>query len=471
MYLESLAFDLDELLASCASTFALTAESKRIGLVSSIEPDAPRAFVGDPTRIRQILLNLLGNAFKFTSEGNVILRAERLDVQGATEPGQRARVAISVRDTGIGISEEQQKGLFESFTQADSSTTRRFGGTGLGLAISRNLCDLMGGTLHVESRLGEGSCFTLELPLEIARPDAVHLPRLASLEARKVLVVDDDPVLIEVLREQTESWGMEVRLAYDGPDALEALRAAHAEGAPFDLVCLDYEMPTMSGFEVASAMQSDAALRDVPRLLLTAMRTTRPQDELREAGLELVVDKPTSALELRRAFALALGLGRDAAPRKRSPLEGREAFRGIRVLVVEDNRVNAMVARGMLHKLGAQVRVEENGRLAVDAFSAADPPFDLVLMDCELPVMDGYEATVQIRRFEMDEGRTPTPILALSAHVLEETSHRVVACGMNGRINKPVVVTELVSVLEEIAAKRSGWGTRGLPGREASVDD
>ena len=182
---------------------------------------------------------------------------------------------------------------------------------------------------------------------------------------------------------------------------------------------------------------------------LTAMTTTRPRDELRGAGLELVVDKPTSAIGLRRAFAQALGLRVSTGrARKKTQLETRADFQGLRILVAEDNKVNAMVARGMLKKLGPSVVVAENGRLALEAFAAAEPPFDLVLMDCEMPEMDGYEATERIRALERAEGRAATPILALSAHVLDETAHRVVACGMNGRINKPIVVAELVGLLE-----------------------
>lgn len=438
MELDQLDFDLDKLCLECASVFSVTAERKRIELVCSLEPGTPTFIHADPTRLRQILLNLLGNAFKFTNEGLVSLRVHEL----RNTPGIGASehlLRFEVRDTGIGISLAAQENLFTAFCQADSSTSRQFGGTGLGLSISKQLAELMGGEIGVYSELGKGSTFWFTIRCGNAADTFVqeHYIPLSALKNRKVLIVDDSPDFTHVIREQAESWGMRAQVAYFGQQALDMLEQAAHAGEPFELVTLDMNMPGMNGLECARRIHASPLLNGCRCILLTAVRMIPSRGELLAAGIQLAIQKPASARALRQAI-LELLEGRTSplqSPREEpqpNPLQGKH------ILVAEDNTVNQMVIAGMLKKLGVDCTLAGNGAEALQLLRENAARFDLVLMDCEMPDLDGYSATIQFRAFEQQARLPRLPIIALTAHVLQEHQARALQAGMDGHLAKPL---------------------------------
>lgn len=433
--IEHVDFDLDQLCLECASVFSVTAEEKELELLCSLAPGTPTFINSDPTRLRQIILNLMGNAFKFTNTGRVSLRVSEIS---ELSEGKYHRLRFDISDTGIGISKENQEKLFQAFSQADSSVTREYGGTGLGLSISKKLAHLMGGEIGVESTEGEGSCFWFSIDCELA--DATftreNIVSLTSLKGKKLLIVDDSPEFTKVIKEQAESWGMRPTVAYYGEKALQMMRSAHQQGSPFEVVTLDINMPGMSGLECAELMAAAEDIPDCHRILLTAMRHSLSKAELEAKGIALAIQKPASVRTLRQTFmSLFQGTTHDhKTPAKASnqPLQGKQA------LVVEDNTVNQMVVSGMLKKLGIGVTIAANGEDAVKLYQSRHKEFDIILMDCEMPVMDGYEATGHIRKLERGTGIGHIPILALTAHALPEHATKAIRAGMNSHIAKPL---------------------------------
>ncbi len=458
MELEKIDFDLDKLCLECASVFSVTAERKRLELVCSLEPGTPIFVKGDPTRVRQILLNLLGNAFKFTNEGLVSLRVQ--EIKDAAHNGEHL-LRFEVRDTGIGISEKNKETLFQMFTQADSSTSRQFGGTGLGLSISKKLSELMGGEIGVHSKLGEGSTFWFTIRCSNADDAFVrenYVP-VSTLKGRKILIVDDSPEFTHVVKEQVESWGMRAKVAYFGDQALALLEEAAAAGDPFELATLDMNMPGMTGLECAQRMQANPALRQCRSILLTAMRMIPAKEELLAAGIELAMQKPASARALRQALLGLAGSVSATHPHYReepiaSPLQDK------RVLVAEDNSVNQMVIVGMLKKLGVQYTLATNGEIALQKLQDDSAQFDLVLMDCEMPLLDGYTTAQRFREFERQHHLPHTPIIALTAHVLQEHQVKTQQAGMDDHIGKPLEFNTLKEKLVQYLADASTQTTQ-----------
>lgn len=451
MDIESVDVDIDQLCLECASVFSLTAEKKHLELVSSIEPGTPTLIQSDPTRLRQILLNLLGNAFKFTNSGCISLRAFEIKESYSAENGHLLR--FEVKDSGIGITEEQQKKLFTAFAQADKSTSRQFGGTGLGLSISKNLSNLMDGEIGVESEEGKGSTFWFTIRCKAANATFIeeHYIPLSSLKGKRVLLVDDSPEFIEVVREQAESWGMDASVAYYGEQALKMLHAAQEEGRPYALVSFDMNMPGLSGLECAQAMSKDKTLNDVKRLLLTAMRITPEKSVLKNAGIEVAMQKPASATAIRESFLSLLGFngGRAKEGKHQDSTEALSQLEGKHVLIAEDNTVNQMVIKGMLKKLKVSFDIANDGVEALDMIKQQHAQYDAVLMDCEMPNMDGYDATSAIRHWERDNKAPTIPIIALTAHAMKERIDKAIDCGMNGHLTKPVEIEGLRSSLEQ----------------------
>ncbi|RZU47649.1 signal transduction histidine kinase [Fluviicoccus keumensis] len=448
MDIEQIDMDLDNLMLECASVFSLTAEQKRLEFLAFVDTDVPVFINSDPTRIRQILLNLLGNAFKFTQKGQVSLRVHRLAESRAGQPVLRFEVA----DTGVGMDADQQARLFHPFEQADSSTTRRFGGTGLGLSICHHLVGLLGGEIGVRSRPGEGSAFWFTLPVTPASPDFVHdhLVPLTALHDLRILFVDDSPDFANMMMEQAAAWGMKPDFAHSGEDALIKLQAAAARGEPFDIATLDMRMPGMSGMELALWMTTDPVLMKTRRILLTAMRVYPGKEELARAGLSLVIQKPTSASVLRDALLKLLGRQeefRSETDRRSDPGRFREWLGGKHVLVAEDNAVNQMVIVGMLRKLGLTSDVANNGQEALGLYRARPASYDLVLMDCEMPEMDGYAATEAIRQLERERGIPPGVIVALTAHAMREQQQQCLQSGMDDFLTKPLELERLKQLL------------------------
>jgi len=364
--------------------------------------------VGDPGRLRQIVTNLVGNAIKFTATGEVVVEVRRL-----YESETHARFVLSVRDTGIGIPRDRQAAVFQSFTQADGSTTRRYGGTGLGLTICRQLVELMGGTITVESEPGRGSTFRVELTLAKQRNATARVAAPAALHGLRALVVDDNATNRLILCEQLRSWGCRPAEAASGPEAVALLRTA-LDGDPFRLVLLDLQMPDVDGAQVAAAIRAEPRLAGLPLVLLSSMGGLNGAETPRRLGFDAALSKPVCQSTLFETVTAVLA----PAPASRTPVDAAPvAAPGVpaRVLLAEDNAVNRAVLVTMLDRLGCRATTVEDGRQAVEAVLGAGAPWDLVLMDVQMPVMDGLEATAEIRRREAATGFR-TPIVALTAH-------------------------------------------------------
>src|SRR5881396_1310295 len=438
--LESIPFDLPKVVHATATLLAVRAREKHLELTVDVPPDVPHLVRGDPTRLRQVLMNLIGNAIKFTEQGEVDVSAAVV----AYHDG-RTSVRFRVRDTGIGISQEQLATIFDEFTQADVSMTRRYGGTGLGLAISRKLVALMGGRLSVTSEVNRGSEFSFTLRVPVETPTAVAPRQAASLGGRRLLVVDDNETNRRIVRDMLGAEGVAVHEAARADAGLAALRRAAGAGTPFDLAILDAQMPERDGFALATAIRGDPDLAPTRLLILTSAGQRGDGERCRQLGIQAYLTKPIARADLIEAVGTVLagtpsaGGGADLVTRH-SIAESRHA---LRILLAEDNPVNQQVATAMLLKRGHQVDVVSNGREAVEAVAAEG--YDVVLMDIQMPEMDGFEATEEIRA--LLQGRT-LPIIALTAHALSGERERCLARGMSGYLAKPFKAHDLFAAVE-----------------------
>jgi two-component system sensor histidine kinase/response regulator len=430
--LEEIDFALVTIVEEAAELLAETAQAKDLELLAYCSPELPSGLRGDPSRLRQVLLNLVSNAVKFTANGEVVVRA-----QLEAENDDVVTVRFEVSDTGLGIEPAQRQRLFEPFLQADSSTTRKYGGTGLGLAISKQLVDLMGGQIGVESRTGGGSTFWFTLPLRRAVNPVVVLPhRTDELFGLRVLVVDDNATNRLILTEQLTAWGMQADAVADGRQALERLAAT-----PYRLAVLDLCMPEMDGLELSAKITSRPVADNPSVVLLTSGPEVSPT-EAEAAGVRARMSKPVHLGQLHAALLIALEAAR-VAPSRPPELPAASPQRG-HLLVVEDNAVNQMVAQGILAQLGYSVTLADDGRAALRAIR--QEPFEAVLMDCQMPVMDGYEATGEIRRMERNGRRTP--IIAMTAGAVDGDRERCLAAGMDDYVSKPINAGALRETLE-----------------------
>ena len=449
--LERIPFDLSDAIEEVAVLMAGKAEEKHLELVLSIAPAVPERVVADPGRLKQVLMNLVGNAIKFTTLGCVYV-----EVTAISEDGN-CSLRFSVHDTGIGIPHAAQAALFQKFTQADASTTRRYGGTGLGLAICRQLVDLMGGRIGVDSTSGAGSTFWFTMPVKVseAMDCCAAAPEIAG---RRVLIVDDLETNRRVLESQLRGWGAECTSAEGGRQALAILEQAFAAGRPFDIALLDHLMPDVDGAELGQMLHADLRFGELRLILLTSGEQLGSARELLARGFSAYLTKPlVRSRLLRDAMCRALSPWTAEPPTLAgaSPPEAEVAAPAaghhIRVLVAEDNSVNQLVAVRLLERLGCRVDVAGNGAEAVQM--ATRLPYSLIFMDCHMPEMDGFEATVEIRRREKELGLMAMPIIALTASVLQEDRDRCVSSGMDGIIGKPVQPAELAQMLERFAPR------------------
>lgn len=444
---ETIDFDLRHTIESTTEILAERAHAKSIELASLVYDDVSVALRGDPGRLRQILTNLIGNAIKFTETGEVVVRATK-----HSENATHTAIRFTVTDTGIGIPATAQQNLFQPFMQADGSTTREYGGTGLGLAISKQLVELMGGEIGVESVPGGGSTFWFTVSLEKQAADAPKVQVKESLAGMRVLVVDDNATNRKILMHQTAAWGMVPAQAEDARRALEMLRAAVQAGEAFDLAILDLMMPEMDGFELAREINSDATIASIPLVLLTSFGQRGHADAARGAGIAAYLTKPVKQVQLfeclttvissvnqpRRAASQATapdGCGQAATLVTRHSLLENAVASDKLILLAEDNLVNQKLALRQLKKLGYAADAVLNGREALEAMN--HKAYDLVLMDCQMPEMDGYETTAEIRRREQSTG-AHTPIVAMTAHALEGDRAHCLAAGMDDYVTKPV---------------------------------
>ena len=446
--LEHIDFELQREVEEVAALLARHAHEKGLELASFVEPGTPSAVRGDPFRLRQVLTNILGNAIKFTDEGEVTLRAELVE-----DAEETVVVRFEVSDTGIGMTEEQRSRLFTPFTQADTSTTRHYGGTGLGLVISKQLVLMMRGEIGVESEPGVGSTFWFTTRLE-KRPENERTKPTMRMGLRdlRVLIVDDHETNRRILHKQITSWGMDNGMAEDGVGALEALSSAAGSGKAYDLAILDMQMPGMDGIELARAIKHEPAISATRLVLLTSIGINITQ-EARQAGVEIILNKPVRQSQLYDALATMMGTSEEmpvkpslagARPaRYTTPVSEVPTSRG-RILLAEDYLVNQMVAVGMLERSGYRVDTVNNGREAVEALSRV--PYSAVLMDIHMPEMDGYEATAEIRRRE-GAGRH-TPVIAMTANAMHGDREKAIEAGMDDYVAKPVRREDLDTVLE-----------------------
>jgi PAS domain S-box-containing protein len=456
MQLENIDFDLRTAIEEVSEMLAEQAHVKGLELAVIVRSDVPEVLRGDPGRIRQILVNLVGNAIKFTEVGEVAVSVGVVD-----ESSQGLLVRFEVADTGIGLSPEQQDHIFASFTQADASSTRRYGGTGLGLAISKQLSELMGGEIGVESQAGAGSTFSSTVRLE--RGSVEHLEpirRRSSLRGLQALIVDDNATNRSILTENLKTWGMNPVSASSGPEALAVLRAAAKNGESFDVAILDFHMPDMDGLQLARAIRDDASIKDTRLLLLTSSGKRGDAREARQVGIEAYLTKPVRTSSLYDCLAMVTGMEPEAnsstVVTQHTVAEMRARTRA-HILVVEDNPINQKVAGRMLEKLGHRIDVVSNGLEAVDAVGRI--PYAAVLMDCQMPEMDGFEASMRIRRLESPLSQIP--IIAMTAGAMQGDREKCLAAGMNDYVSKPVTLEELAAVLDQWLV--DGGSERPLP--------
>ena len=446
LQLDNVGFNLRDALEDTMRVLAPRADQKGLELACHIHRDVPDAVVGDPLRLRQVVINLVGNAIKFTEHGEVVLQVETESCGDGN-----AHLRFSVTDTGIGVSLEKQAVIFEAFSQADSSTTRRYGGTGLGLAISAQLVELMGGRISVESQPGRGSTFHFSARFEVQQRGMETPPaRWGTLTDLPVLIVDDNTTNRRILEEVLTNWRMCPLAVESGATALATLEKSLRAGQPFAVVLLDGHMPDMDGFAVAERILLDHRYADLKLVMLTS--ASQPEDvaRCRKFGISAYLTKPIKQSELFDVIVTAIGQTEGERPRppKRSK-QPRRTQRSLRVLVAEDNQVNQLLAKRIFEKLGHKVTVVGNGREALSAVQAGN--FDLVAMDVQMPEMDGLDATAAIRAREKTAG-SHILILAMTAHAMKGDRERCLAAGMDGYTSKPIRIGELEQAIAQLVS-------------------
>ncbi|MEK6261879.1 MAG: response regulator [Planctomycetota bacterium] len=441
-------FHLRDSLADTMRTLAVRADEKHLELVWHVPADVPDGFLGDVGRLRQVLVNLVGNAIKFTSKGEV-----GVTVELESRSDSHARLHFAVHDTGIGIPADKQALIFEAFSQADTSTTRLHGGTGLGLSISRQIVKLMGGEIAVQSEPGQGSTFYFRIELPFAG-DCERDEVLVDLEGVAVLVVDDNDTNRRILDGMLRGWKMLPTLAASGTEALDAMLRAHTEGRSFPLVLTDCHMPYMDGFMFVEELKRHPELSGSTIMMLTSGAPQGAFERCHQLGISATLLKPIKQSELQRTIADILG-NASRTPMTPVPANARaipHTGPRLRVLLAEDNLVNQRIAMRFVERLGHEIHVVDNGQQALDALEAT--PFDVVLMDIQMPVLDGLKATVALRQREQLTGRH-TPVIAVTAHAMSGDRDRCLAAGMDDYLSKPIQVTLLATALARVTAAQS----------------
>jgi len=462
-------FLLRDCIADSLHTLAARADEKGLDLLCRVAPEVPDGLMGDPGRMRQILINLVGNSIKFTASGEVA-------VEVMLEPGAGDRVLLHFRvaDTGIGIPPEKQKAVFGAFEQADASTTRKYGGTGLGLAISRRLVELMGGRLWLESPRadltaeapGPGCAFHFTLTMAVGRVPERSAP--APLDGVPVLIVDDNPANRKIMVEMLRSSGMKPLAVENGEAALAMLDQARAAGCPFPLAILDFQMPDMDGFTLAARIRAQTELRYTRLFMLTSAGQRGDAARCKDIGIEVYLMKPVKQSALLEAIAHSLGrpAAAKSVPLTRHSLN--ESRRKLRVLLAEDNAINQKLAARLLEKHGHTVTVANDGAEAVAAVKGGE--FDVVLMDVQMPNMDGLEAAAAIRILERGTGKH-VPIVAMTAHAMKGDDTRCLEAGMDGYISKPIQPGHMMDVIAQVTAPVAAAATAQVAAAAGELAD
>jgi two-component system sensor histidine kinase/response regulator len=448
--LESVDFALRDTLGDTLRTLARRASEKGLELTYHIPPDLPDGLVGDPGRLCQILVNLVGNAIKFTEQGEIVVA-----VKMESRVEDRVRLHFAVTDTGPGVPLEKQGIIFEAFRQADSSMSRRYGGTGLGLAIASHLVELMDGRMWVESQMGRGSTFHFTVPMSLSKGSSVRpAARLETLQDMRVLVVDDNETNRLILAEMLSSWHMKPTTVADGREALTEMTRATNDGEPFRLALLDGLMPRMDGFALAEQIRRTPALGETALIMLSSAGNLADSTRCHALGIDHCLIKPVKQSELLDSIVATLGVATtEELPPQATGQARRDHISPLRILLAEDGLVNQKVAVSLLGQRGHRVTVANNGREALAALDHQS--FDIILMDVQMPAMDGFEATARIRQKEEGTG-LHTPIIAMTAHAMKGDRERCLAAGMDGYLAKPIRAKDLYATVEAIVA-----GTRG----------
>ncbi len=443
--LTSAPFVLADVVEDVSTLIAPKAAEKGIDLAVRVDPKLPARFVGDAGRLRQILINLAGNAVKFTEEGRIAI-----DVSPATATdGERMALRFSVSDTGIGIDEDKCALIFEKFNQADISSTRAHEGTGLGLAIAKALVELMGGTIGVETRRGAGSVFWFTIALAVSNVEVDAQETASGISDAKLLIVDNSDANRRILEELAAAWGFSCVSCASGPEALRELSAAAESGAPFHIIVMDYHMRDMNGAETARRIRADQRIRNIPIIMLTSVDQARVRDEIEAIGVQAQLTKPARSSALLRTISAILHRAdpsESAAFAVSGPPQGAAAAGGLDVLVAEDNEVNRLVIGHILRAAGFSYEMAVNGREAVEKYRAFRPR--IILMDVSMPEMNGYEATAAIRAVDAESGRR-TPIIGVTAHAVKGDREECLAAGMDDYVPKPVSPKSLSAKIRE----------------------
>ncbi|WP_111642109.1 ATP-binding protein [Marinimicrobium alkaliphilum] len=451
LQLEMTTFDLNNLVEDCLQLFGATASKKHIELMGGVDPGIPFKLVGDSTRLRQILLNLLGNAFKFTKQGHISLSVTLL------EDGEQPLLRFMVSDSGIGINPEDKDLLFDSFSQADIATSRQYGGTGLGLAICKSLVELMDGRIGAEGAKGEGATFWFSARFQLSDRTATTPIAASHLHDRKLLVVGSD-AFIRFIRPHCQHWGLELT----GVSSVEALTQYLTERTNSNARChfigIDDQLPDGNALQVVQQLRALPALSTTPLFLYNLSDALNLPDNRKSLGPHTLVHQPLTSGTLFQHLETLLGYITEQPQETGSSESDEGRFSHLRVLVAEDNSVNRMVIKGLLSKLAITPDLAENGLEAVSAVRQAHKPYDLILMDCDMPQMDGFTATRHIRDYERRQLHPPASIIALTAHAMQEHREQVFSAGMNYYLAKPVTLKNLSQTLERAGLAKSKNG-------------
>ncbi|MGZ8367061.1 MAG: response regulator, partial [Nitrospira sp.] len=448
--LESIPLDLHDLAERTVELLAARATAKGIELMCFVHPDVPQYALGDPTRLRQVLVNLVGNAIKFTEVGEVVLR-----IDPCNDPSDPTAFQFSVWDTGIGIPANKLQTIFGDFSQVDSSTTRKYGGSGLGLTISQRIVTMMGSALQVSSTEGEGSTFSFVLRLtRTDAPRTTQDPTLTTLKGHRVLIVDDNDTNRMIIREHLARLGVRAIEAPDGLSTLAALHEAQERGEPFHLAILDYHLPDMNGMILAQAIRQRADCTRLPLVMHTSQVRNDHTLLLRSLGVNSYLYKPISRNRLLQSVAAALGQTADA-PKEPTQDQSALPLPPVHILLAEDLEDNRDVIALFLKETSYHLDMAENGAVALQKFQTGT--YDLVLMDMQIPVMDGLQATMVMRQWEREQQRRPTPIVALTANAFKEESEKSLGAGCTAHLTKPIKKKTLLTAITHYA---NAWAER-----------
>ncbi|HZG01208.1 MAG TPA: response regulator, partial [Chitinophagales bacterium] len=447
MDLENIDFDVRDMLSKTLKLLLVRAKEKGLELILDIEENVPEVLQGDPNRLRQIFVNLVGNAIKFTHVGEVVVKV-KVDQRDA----EQVTLHFYVSDTGIGIAENKIKSIFEPFTQADGSTTRKYGGTGLGLTITRKLIQLMHGEMYVNSTVGKGSVFHFTARCGVGNAQGVSKSvRAEFMRGMNVVVVDDNSTNRKILEGQLGKIAGELHLAEDGPSCLESLERSAALAKPIDLLVVDCLMPDMDGYELVRRIRDNEARYGAPKVvMLSSMTTTVENGEMRELGIDAYLTKPVTTHELYNAIGSVFQAraGREVIRDSERMHFTYKQVKPLRVLLAEDDAINQRLGTAVMQNQGHTVTVAANGRLAVELFRSDPDAFDVVFMDVQMPEMDGYEATQNIRAIEAERGGH-IPIIAMTAHALKVYRDKCMEAGMDHYVSKPIKTEQLFEVLSQ----------------------